>query len=43
MTYNSTPNDIGVVDLAAVTVIADGGARTVVREGQLMQFEQQGK
>ena len=43
LTYILTPNDIGVVNFAKVNVIADGNGLTVIREGQSMRYEKQGK
>ncbi len=42
MTYILTPNDIGVVNFAAVNVTMEGESLTVMREGQSMRFAKQG-
>ncbi len=43
LAYILTPNDIGVVNFAKVNVMADGNGLTVIREGQSMRYEKQGK
>lgn len=39
LTFVLAPNDIGVVDMAALTVTADPEGLTVIREGQPMHFD----